>query len=355
MPDPWAGPGVRGDWLVDLGLEQPRTIDDWYKMLVLFRDNKGAQVPLIMSKSGQPGNSEFVGAFGIGSGYYRVNNVVKYGPIENGYKEYLTLMNKWYSEGLLDPDFAATNSDTNFYAEYITTGKAGAIVETYQDIVPLYNSLFSNKANYMTAVPYPVLRAGDTGHFGVINNLVDRTGNDFLTTRVSEDRVERICNWRDSWYTPESTMLFNYGIEGRSYNMVNGKPVFTNLLENNPDGLGYAVASWKYKLFCHSYIYDCFAKPEREVEASWASISTWKIQNDMANQMPPSMIRAEDSSDYSRIMTEVNTYKNQMVLKFIMGEEPLSNFDAYVRQLKTIGIERAIQYQQTALDLYNSH
>ena len=68
---------------------------------------------------------------------------MKYGPIEPGFKEYLTLMNQWYNEGLLDPDFAATSSDTNFYSEYLTTGRAGSIVETYQDIVPLYNSLFT--------------------------------------------------------------------------------------------------------------------------------------------------------------------------------------------------------------------
>ncbi|KHF35696.1 hypothetical protein CM49_01937 [Paenibacillus sp. P1XP2] len=34
---------------------------------------------------------------------------MKYGPIQPEYKEFLTTMNKWYKEGLLDKDFAAPN------------------------------------------------------------------------------------------------------------------------------------------------------------------------------------------------------------------------------------------------------
>jgi putative aldouronate transport system substrate-binding protein len=355
--DPWAGPAVRADWLEELGLGVPGTIDEWYNMLVQFRDKKAAQVPLILSKNGQPWVSVFMGAYGTGAGFYRENNVVKYGPVEKGYKNYLALMNKWYNENLLDPDFASTASDSNFYAEYLTTGKAGAIDVTYQDIVPLYNSLFDNKKNRVTAIPYPTLKKGEILHLGNVSPVVESANarRDYLTTAVSEDRLEAVCKWRDNWYTEESYMLFNYGIGGRSYNMVNGKPVFTDLIANNPDGLDYAVSSWKYKFFCHSYVYNAFAMPDPQIEASWSSMGTWKSNNDRANQMPPSEIPMEVSTEYNNIMAEVNTYRDQMVLKFIMGDEPLDKFDAYVAQLKAIGIDKVIKYQQDGLDLYNSH
>lgn len=354
---PWAGPAVRADWLEQLGMDVPETIDDWHTMLVAFRDEMGADVPLILPKTGRSGNSMFVSAFGVGAGFYQVDGTVKYGPIEPGFKEYLTLMNQWYNEGLLDPDFAATSSDTNFYSEYLTTGRAGSIVETYQDIVPLYNSLFTEGEGEIVAVPYPVLNEGDEIHLGSNSPIVESGDGrrDYLTTAVSEDRLEAVCRWRDNWYTEESTMLFNYGIEGRSYNMVDGKPVFTDLIADNPDGLDYAVASWKYKLFCGPYIYNAFAMPEPQVEASWASISTWLSNNDRAEEMPPSSVPSDVADEYSSIMTEVNTYLDQMVLSFIMGMEPLDNFDAFVQEMKDLGIETAIEYQQQGLDTYNSH
>ncbi|HHV59568.1 MAG TPA: hypothetical protein GXX49_04640 [Clostridiaceae bacterium] len=51
-------------------------------------------------------------------------------------------------------------------------------------------------------------------------------------------------------------------------------------------------------------------------------------------------------------MTQVNTYSDEMVLRFIMGAEPLANFDAYVAQLKAYGIEEAIQITQNAYNRY---
>ena len=150
-------------------------------------------------------------------------------------------------------------------------------------------------------------------------------------------------------------MLFNYGIEGESYNMVDGKPVFTELMTDNPDGLDYAVASWKYKLFCGPYIYNAFAMPDDQVEASWASIGTWLSNNDRAQELPPIEVTVEHADEYTRIMTEVNTYQDQMILGFIMGTEPLDNFDEFVAELNELGIQTAIEYQQEALDLYNSH
>lgn len=355
---PWGGPAVRGDYLDQLGLEDPETIDDWYNMLVAFRDELGISVPLILDKNGNPGFSIFSGAWGVGSGFYREDNVVKYGPIEEGFKSYLETMNKWYTEGLLDPDFAATASDSNFYSEYLTTGKAGAITTTYQDIVPLYNSLFSEgEEGYVKAVPYPVTNAGDERHLGCISYEVE-SGNgrrDYLTTACDEGKIEVLARWRDYWYSDEATMLFNYGIEGRSYTMEDGKPQFTELLTNNPDGLDYAVASWKYKLFCHTYRYNAFAMPQDQVDASWASIGTWISNNDRANQMPSSSVPMDHASEYTSIMTEVDTYRDQMILKFIMGVEPIDQFDAYVAEMKQLNIERAIELQQMGLDTFNSH
>ena len=46
----------------------------------------------------------FTSAFGVGSGMYLDGDTIKYGPLEEGYKEYLQMMSQWYSEGLLYQD-----------------------------------------------------------------------------------------------------------------------------------------------------------------------------------------------------------------------------------------------------------
>lgn len=52
-------------------------------------------------------------------------------------------------------------------------------------------------------------------------------------------------------------------------------------------------------------------------------------------------------------MNDIDTYKNEMIVKFIMGAESLDKFDEYVATLKSMGIDEAIQMQQSGLERYN--
>lgn len=42
----FAGPAIRKDWLDELGLAVPETIDEWTEVLKAFKEQKGASVPL---------------------------------------------------------------------------------------------------------------------------------------------------------------------------------------------------------------------------------------------------------------------------------------------------------------------
>ena len=61
---------------------------------------------------------------------------------------------------------------------------------------------------------------------------------------------------------------------------------------------------------------------------------------------------AEETDELNRIMTDINTYREEMTYKFSTGQESLDNFDAFVEQIKSQGIEDAIQIKQDALDRY---
>jgi putative aldouronate transport system substrate-binding protein len=82
--------------------------------------------------------------------------------------------------------------------------------------------------------------------------------------------------------------------------------------------------------------------------------ATW-INTDAAKHfLPPIFVTNEQQGEMAKIMNEVTTYENEMLLKFIMGSEPISNFEKYVEQMKKLGIEKAISMQQAALERYNN-
>ena len=53
-------------------------------------------------------------------------------------------------------------------------------------------------------------------------------------------------------------------------------------------------------------------------------------------------------------MSEVNTYREEMVVKFITGQEPIANFSQFQARLKQMGIERAIAIKQAGLERFNA-
>jgi putative aldouronate transport system substrate-binding protein len=151
-------------------------------------------------------------------------------------------------------------------------------------------------------------------------------------------------------------MLMNFGIEGESYSMVDGYPTFTDLIFNNPDGLtpDQAVAIYNSTSPGSSMVYDkryyeqiLVLPQQKEALKRWSSA-------DASLQLPPITATADESSKLSTIMNDIYTYRDEMIFRFIMGQEPIENFDKYVQNIKDMNIDEALKIQQAALERYNA-
>ena len=60
----------------------------------------------------------------------------------------------------------------------------------------------------------------------------------------------------------------------------------------------------------------------------------------------------EENNAITNMQNSINTYASEMFFKFIMGEEPLSGFDAYREQLKSMGFDTVLQIKQQQVDRY---
>ena len=54
-------------------------------------------------------------------------------------------------------------------------------------------------------------------------------------------------------------------------------------------------------------------------------------------------------------MADIDTYVDEMVYKFILGQEPLDNFDKYVATVEGMGLQEALDIYNQALVVYNEH
>ena len=79
----------------------------------------------------------------------------------------------------------------------------------------------------------------------------------------------------------------------------------------------------------------------------------WNFNDDNAYALP-SMIfpTTEESTRFSAIMGDIDTYISEIVVKFITGTEPLTNFETFRQTIYDLGIEEAIQIKQNGFDRY---
>lgn len=235
-----AGLYLRKDWLNDLSLAVPETIDERETVLKAFRDQKGAKSPLSILFS-DFGFHTFVGAYGVGNGIYVDQGVVKYGPLEPGYKEFVTKMNQWYTAGLLDRNIPSL--DLAAVTANILNGVCGAAVGAIGGGIGKVMAAAPDSTFDLVAAPYPVLQKGDKPEFG---HSVSRVQGLYPAITSGCKNVEPAMKFLDYGYTDEGRIFFNFGIEGESYEMINGYPTYTEMITHDPNGLSMQATLSRY-------------------------------------------------------------------------------------------------------------
>lgn len=346
-----AGIVIRKDWLDELSLPVPETIDEWTETLTAFKEKKGAKSPLSYVLNNEPWGA-FLGAYGAVDGLYIDNGQVKYGAMEPGYKDYLAKLNEWYQAGLIPSDFSTL--DPKIIDSNIINGASGATTGSVGSGLGRWMSAATDPEFELVAAPYPVLNKGDKPEFGQMQLSTPGT-----FTAISRDckNVDLAMEILDYGYSEEGMMFYNFGIEGESYEMKDGYPTYTELITNNPDGLSMSAAMARY---IQAYSEGPFVQDKRYME-QYASlpqqkeaVNIWSDTNMESHLLPNISLLPEQTVEMSKKISSINTYKNEMATKFIMGIEPMSNYDEFVNELRNRGIDEYLAMMQEAYERFEN-
>lgn len=349
---PWLGLWIRQDWLDDLGLDTPVTFDDYHEVLTAFKNEKGATAPLILNFSGSDGE------FGTMSGGLNVLNSwqldetgkVNFGPYMDAWKEYVTIMHQWYTEGLIDPDFMATDERTADMAK-VVTGASGVFAALYT-MPSVYEAASEDSNMNLAPVNPPVMNEGDEGHIRLRDSYT--SGNTAIS--ADSENWEVALRWLDYLYTEEGALLANYGVEGDTFEFdENGEPVFTDKILNNENGwtMTQTVASY----LCPSAGIANWSDWTRELagvpEKDQACYDVWSEFSDDW-RLPSSVTLTQDeSTERAALYADISTIVKEQTAQFISGALDIEeNWDAYISALEASGMERAIEITQAAYDRY---
>lgn len=349
---------VRGDWLDDLGLDAPTTPEEFLDMLRAFKEEKGAEYPMALT-SFRLGRCFTQGFFSsafeqITSGAYVADGKYHIGWAEPEEKELLEFFHTMYEEGLINPDFLTI--DQASVDGMLYDGRTGVVMQSVISGLGTYvpNMKEQNPDAELRGIGSLLRPNGDRAYYGNAEQAVHAFKGMITTECKNKELAMKFLDWN---YSEEGQMFQQFGVEGISYNMVNGSPVYTELITQNPDGLTVAQAMQQYSrggafwpyVSRLEYFEQTTAMPEQR-----GAVEAWDANDRFVYMVPPVSIPEELVDEYNQIYGEAFTYYTEMRAKFISGEESLDNFDAFLAKLKEMKIDRAIEIMQIALDEYNA-
>lgn len=339
---------VREDLMNEWGLDELVTLDDWHNAFTIAKEN--GYTPYMTRYQREAILYRLLGGYSdcMKEDYYEDGGVVKYGCLEPRFKEIVEIARQWYAEGLIDTEYPTT--DATIWWEQVL---AGNVFATHDNITRIgsANQDFQVSQN----VDYRLMGVGpmESPVTGTRNTTIHypRCRDKCAAIAVTSPNAERILDYFDFIFSDEGFYIANWGVEGYSYEMIDGMPVaieeYTikskdrqikkvgtrDMPKNQADELIYNYNIYDY----HQNI----LKARDLYEANDFIRTEWVSSISFTDA---------EQSEMQATIAELDTYRGEMLDKFIMGIESMDKWDSFVEELKAMGVEDTLEIYQNGLD-----
>ena len=350
------GFGIRKDWLDKSGLDIPTTYDELYNVLTVFKNDYNCPEPLLMFSTGFLDNDFLCSGFGMTqNGYYVEDGTVKFAYLEDSFKQYCQLISKWYAEGLLSKDFLNNVQGAGIsYDAQMQDGTAGVFM-TGVDIFSSSSAESASDPDW-EAVPMAdvTVNSGDTITMGNTPNSDPLSNKWNVTTGVSEERMANVLGFVNWFFTEDGSIACNFGIEGEGFEYdTDGNPKLTELVTNNPEGMGSFIAEAIYLNWCAPYTLDTrYYDSVYDTEAQASATDIWNSNRNNSQQYHGDLTSDENSA-YNAVYSDIDTYIDNMAVSFMTGAADVNaEWDTFVSTVESMDIASCIQIKQDAYDRF---
>ncbi len=342
--------------LDELGVkkEELRTVEQYEAYLTAAKNKYGMAAPLYLPGDFMLDGDTLANTYGVALKVDAItgdlpwiveDGQVKFGYLEEGFTEYVTLLHDWYEKGLIDSDTAS--HPTEYRDEDLIGLVANKQVAVFHRGDGLVDMLSGISGEQVMPTYFPTVNEGDTLHVGGGVDTVSGESGTVITTGCED--VELAMQFMNYCYTEDWVLPSNYGVEGKTYDLVNGEPVFQEWVYST-EGRTFSSVLMDYTFL--AMVNDNVETPGRS-EAAKSCETTWNDNIDNQKDYPVgAAMTIEEGDQYNRHAGDLVTLVKQYTAKFITGDEPLSNIPEFQQKLRDTGIQNCIDAKQSAYDRY---
>lgn len=343
---------IRQDFLDQVGLERPNTLDELETVLEAFKTELGVKQPIVLLANAP--QFEFLSTL-YEAGTLAIDGQLVDNSLGENMKNYYKKMNEWYEKGYIYSDFMDnTYSQTKPPQECVYDNEGGIYKEDVASI-STYVKNHTDPNFELRALPQTLLYEGQELHNLKIPSTVSDKYNISISTHCEGEKLRLAMGMLNYFFTPDGEILGNYGIEGTTfYYKDDGKPMFTDFIMNHQLGMQGAQSA-----FINPGIPCLVDQSVNELtydEAQMEAVDIW-IENFAGydQSVPSYTTTTEEAETTATIQTDIETYQEEMNLKFIMGEVDIdATWDEYVATVKSLGYDTVQEINQTAYQRYIS-
>ncbi len=351
---------IRMDWLDNLGLEVPTTVQELEDVLIAFRDDDPNgnglkdEIPYFNDKYtemmrlvnlwdarcyGQDASTERV--------IPREDGTVYHAWTADEFKTGIYNISRWYDMGLIDKEIFTKGNAAR--REYLP-GDIGGVTHEWVASTSAYNDT-----------------AGIDGfHFGVFAPPITENGNQWeehsrLKVRPDGWAVSHNCKnpeelfaYMDYFFSDYGRIISNYGIEGISYELVDGHPTFTEEVLNGDVAVNTYLESEIGAQLKHGYWMDYDYEYQWTHEVGRAGVDLYNEGDYGVLQMPPLSMTEDQKNVIDNTRANLVAYQDEMTMRWIMGDPDLvyAEWDTYLAECEKLGISQLVNAYQEAYTTY---
>lgn len=343
----------RKDWLDNVGMKTPQTIDEFYNMLKAFtlndpdKNGKNDTYGMVVSKwaGNWAGPLDQIAIWHGAPNKWgeEVGGKLQPAFLTNEYLDALKFMKRLYDEKLINQDFAVF--DTAKYNDPLNNSQAGVIVDVADGAARIEDKIHQamekagkddKSKQYMDVIgsvngPKGLRALPTSGYAGMI--AISKS------SVKTEKELRQVLNFLDKMNDAKAQNLAGNGIEGKHYNIVGGaveKVKDTALMESEVEGLNQLL-----NFLPEDKTLQVVQTPIRKRQA--------EVQKENEKMVVANPAEPLISNVYSQKGPQLDNIINDARVKFIVGQIDEAGFKAALDLWKKSGGD---DYMKEINDLY---
>jgi len=363
-------------WLDKLGLDVPETTEEFYRMLVAFKNGDpngnglADEIPLSGSPTGWYSKTEhyIMNAFVFDDGASRNEEYffqVKDGRLSfvadtEGWRDGLRFMNRLFREGLFDP--AAFTQDYTQLQQIGNNTDAVILGSSAAGHPGVFVSINEDNPRHKDYISVPPLKGPDGVRYAVPTPFKAVKGAMFTITDkcVNPEAAIRLA---DYMYSFEGTMLLDVGVEGKAWKTADeglkdfgGEQAVWEQLGNymEIDNTSWKEAGPSFRSFAS--VRGTKAQPQDPLAPN--GYETRLFQETSRNYEPYApeevflgnvFLGLDEIEEAAQMRLHVVDYVKQSMIRFIVGDLDIEeDWDEYIRGLEAVNVDDYVAIYQKA-------